>query len=1398
MNNLLQFKYKKKFIEEFFYISGTNLIISTFKDYLIRMIPLKVDAFVTSLYYTISSTNEKLIIVGQKIHPPFCDEKKSKIAPRVEIFNLDNKIMEEKRILEHRPFVHAECYIVDAVIPQNSDICLTLVKNVELNDPETKIFVWEYITLGLKCIYLAEFDIESIICNPNNTYQFIFLNFFHIGIFEYSHSKKKILAKKVLEFDNKEIADATYLKNDSFFSFSNNIQGIIVSFRDSTLYIYDEELELKRSFDLKIMYKELIKKFDNEPAENEELEEKNKILATQKKKMFRFKDNIANLYIISRGNLLFNFMSSTSFYFILEINFDNFDIKIFSIESLKRNLTEKSSVLISLEGKKIYSIIGVDNGKNMISTIPQAAKIAIKKPYKAKKLVNPLKKNKKEGGDYKGNKEEIPKFTLEKKKIFYSCYNLDISYNLLEDTDYILENKKNLYLTPKGIFTNFDFDYLTNSAFGLDINKLIISDNPRLVVSTYFNSNYILFSQQFNLNDSDQKFEDFEGEGNFSKAFSESNDLTQSNFNLNLIYKYLMQAELEYEPLTISMNSYGNCFFVTYEESAYIYAILDNCIKEACKISSSCKTGAFSNTGLYFAFSTMEFTKEDYQIVIVNSRTFEVEYLITNLSGYATKIIWMDSDRIITALIDEKDVYGWKLNERRIIARNKEKVESKKNALGDVVNPNANIILRLVECGEKIVDYCYDYAIDYLMILTDEFRVRIFRPNKDDESWEFDLDCKYLSLLLIRKLDICIFGTSEGSIRICIWPISNFTKKASLDHPHFTEKFIHAGPVIQLVASNDNKFLYSCGADGSIYVSNLITYCNDAEIKMNTFMYFNPKNILSKKVYMKYSDFTNLTEGMYKEKCDVIKKRQTNITSINQEFASEMDKINGENSKASEDKRFSTNNEIEKERKIVKELEDNKELLSKNLKEKRENQIKTFKEEINKMKKIYKTEKSQLQVTSKNLSNLIKDVKSNYAYCLDVISQKGKSTFDKLKQMLDNVLKNLNTKLSTIMKLIESRKEDFEKRIFELENEKEGIIKDEETNKKRQKEINQIKISELTAEIDRISKDNLNYSERIREWEKNLKELRENNGELMESFLFNSLKLKQMNKYLSDNELKISDRESVVKEKRLVNDRLEKLRFVLEYQIKNLIKERQPIEEQIKNFDDLHNDFYRRFNLLYAEQLNMDEFIGNNLNLIENFKEELSQRKQNLYYLKNVFRALDLEIHFIFRTKIEDKNVILNRLIDIYDKYLKEYVEEDNMTSFAIETFKNGQAMEKEIKRQKNKVLKELNNKRKEVSTIQNEKEKIMHKIQWENTQLIEECSSVRLNLEDILKYINDIEKKFIELTKTHMNLSKQPNVENIKSSIKKAKDKILEADINKVKAMKDAEKLSRKFFFFI
>jgi len=1369
---------------------------------------LKSDSIVTSLYYSISSTQERLIIVGEKIQPLNKKNKLFKYAPRVEIINLDNKIMEERRTLDHTYYSNnSNNYIYDAIIPNNSDLCFSLVKSNNVNELETKVFVWEYIPLSLKTIFIFEGHIQSIIPDPKNSSNLIFFNIFFFGLYQYIHSKKKIIQSKFIEPKEMEISDVAYLKYENANS-PNNPTRIIVAYKCKTIHIMDGELNLIKVVPLFNYYTQLVKSdtlnYNNKEDISIEEYDFNQILQ-KKKTVYNISQENKILFIISRGNLLFVFFIDSCFYFILKKQSNVDDYEIHSIEYLKQDTTKKSSFIINNSATKIFAIFGTNqNNLNSKGT---------------NNIYNHTKAKKRTGKigitsthdflENKNDNEVRMKQSFEKKRINYHRYSVNIDYDLKNDYEFSIEIEKSQINTPLGIYVKFDFELLKYSALDIDTKGFAISISPRLII-THFKSNEIIIFQEKDSNQtfknnndncssdiSGTKLEETSKYNNYSLYNSNknleicANDVNGENKPLGLNYEFILSKELENEPVNISISPYGNYFLLAFEESACIYAILDKEIKELFKISSLCRGCSFSNTGRYIAFSTSDFSKDEFNILILDSRTFQIEYIICNLTGHATKILWIDSDRMIIVLLDEKDIFGWRLtSDKKFILQTKDKFEmNQKRKRADAI-----CFLRLIEYGEKIIDFCYDYYVDHLVLIGEENRVKIFSNNCED-SWEFSIDCKYTTVLLVRKLDIIIFGTDLGSIRVCIWPIPNFTKKDVVDSPAFTEKFLHGNQILELYVSNDLKFLYSLSTNGSLYISQLNSFCNDVKITMDSFIYFDPKYNINKRVYSNYSDFIQFTDSIFITKSNMINKLNFDIHGINVEYASEIDKLNGENSKSLEDKKYTINTLIEKERRKVKNLEEEKEILAKQLRETREAQIKIFKEDIKKVKRVYKQEKDSLQNATKSLSNQIKEVKENYTNYLKIIDTKKSTNEGKLKVLLDNVLKNLGNRLLSIKKFIKNKDDLFLRKIGQLEEEKEVILKDEWSLRKRKKERNDYIIMELSSEIKKLNKNNENHKDRIADWEKNLKELRENNADLMESFLFNTLKLKQMNKSLLENESKISDRETIVKDKRLINDRMEKLRFVLEYQIKNLIKEKIPIVDQIKNFEDLHKDFYQRFNVLHAEQLSIEEFINSNLNLIDNFKDELSTKKKSLYILKNILMNIDTEISFIVRDSVVDKNTILKKLENIHSKYLVQYKDEDPMSIYAKEYKIQSKLMINEIKVQKNKVLKDLEEKRKDITEVKNQKDYLMLKIQAENIQLIEECSSIRLNLEDILKYINDIEKKFIELTNTHVFLSKDVVAKAIKANIRKVKDGMNFADIDKTKVAKKSDRLSKLYF---
>ena len=161
----------------------------------------------------------------------------------------------------------------------------------------------------------------------------------------------------------------------------------------------------------------------------------------------------------------------------------------------------------------------------------------------------------------------------------------------------------------------------------------------------------------------------------------------------------------------------------------------------------------------------------------------------------------------------------------------------------------------------------------------------------------------------------------------------------------------------------------------------------------------------------------------------------------------------------------------------------------------------------------------------------------------------------------------------------------------------------------------------------------------------------------------------------------------------------------------------------------------------------------------------------------------------ILKNKLDSKKDIIDQIFQVYQTYLYTFNDTKKAAKYISTEMKlQNQNIEKEIYNQKNNVLKELIDKRAERRRIIIEKEEMMKDIRLDNQLLIQECSNIRENLEDILKNINDIEKKFIELTNNNVLLSDKENqaqVQDIQGRIKMAKNTVLLNDEDKVRVGK-------------
>ena len=343
------------------------------------------------------------------------------------------------------------------------------------------------------------------------------------------------------------------------------------------------------------------------------------------------------------------------------------------------------------------------------------------------------------------------------------------------------------------------------------------------------------------------------------------------------------------------------------------------------------------------------------------------------------------------------------------------------------------------------------------------------------------------------------------------------------------------------------EFLYSCSEDGSIFISSISGIANDVQLKLSNFYYFDNKNVLPKNIYFTQEEIMYINDNIYRGKVDTLNKKKSVIQGIISEFQSKKEKLIQNNINDLEDQRGKLTEILDKQIKEVKEKEKEREIETKKLKEEREHHFKKIKEDLDEMKKKFKAIKEKKQIETTKLINCIKFAREKFEQRQKEIESLRDKTNNNITQNLKNILNILQNKKDEIDRLVEEKTKNFKIDCRNNESEYENQLRKKNAIFKEEQEEFELEKKEVDNEIIKKEKDNKNYDEKIGEWENHLKELKLNNEELMETYIFNTLKLNQMNQLLTENENKISIKEKIVKEKRLINDRLEQLRYVLEY-----------------------------------------------------------------------------------------------------------------------------------------------------------------------------------------------------------------------------------------------------------
>ena len=928
--------------DEYIYASGCNIIIENMTTKVQDIIPLAHKCHVTSLTFVKTSSNERIIFVGEKLFP---DENKM-ISGGFEIFHLENK--NKKLALDLSAYVDYNCYVYDIIAGINNETFVIILKNLNNQTEEVKLFFYNYTSFSLIDIEDIKYNLINISINPANENQYLLYSPNYCGLWNFNSSKYQLLKYHEFYNEDKNIVNAEFIR-------AKDREGIALSFKNEWIEIFlrndedDEQITgVKFNLFLKI---DIFSFFKNKNFENLSLEEpenepdlennpsfldnfvQTEIDKIKSPKLDLNKININSeenypKFIECRKNFVMFFMQKTQIVITFEI-FDDIGepkIKLSNIELLAHKFNENSCLNIDDDLTKM---------------------ILVNSEFDEK-----LKQN----GDIliaSGDKSaENNTFTLNETCIKYFKYKIN---------------------SINGI-PNFEFEnkILENTALGFPCKFLVTSSSPRILLVNNGNENQDLFLYRQKIN---SNLNDYLKQKNFESS-SQSHIIIKHDFyQENCSFEEFYHKKLDDKPLSICFSPQGKSFFISYKDCGYLYIILEREIKEVFKIAMYCRSCTFDETGTFLAFGTSEFDNE-YNINILNLSCYEYEYMITKVPQ-PTKLLFVDGGRALIAQFNDNstNLLGWSLNwEHRLIENytlaQKDKSEKEEK--------NSQIILKISDFSGNIVDFGYDHSLGMCIITSHDKRERVYWAIKDEKHWEFNSDLEYSKLLIIKKYDSIIFGTTEGTLRACIWPIQNMLKDMMIDHPEYIETKVHNARITSICVSEDLEFLYTSAEDGSIFVSSISAVSNDVPLELKNFYYFDLNNVLPKKIFFSSDEIIYITDNIYQNKVDALKKKKSAIQGMISEFQSRKEKINQNNATDLENQRTKLTEMLDQKIKEVKDKENEKEKETKKLKDEREQQFKKLKDDLLDMKKKFKIQKEKKQNETTKLINCIKFAKEKF------------------------------------------------------------------------------------------------------------------------------------------------------------------------------------------------------------------------------------------------------------------------------------------------------------------------------------------------------------------------------------------------------------------------------------
>ena len=883
---------------------------------------------------------------------------------------------------------------------------------------------------------------------------------------------------------------------------------------------------------------------------------------------------------------------------------------------------------------------------------------------------------------------------------------------------------------------------------------------------------------------------------------------------------------------TISCSPSANMIAISFDVKFCLFTLIKNKLVLLSEFEVEDSICAFSSKGDIIAIAGKSQNNDGidlFSIYFVDAISLDTKYVIEDLNYVITSLKWFDTDNFICALTEDNRICGWEVHYDYITCRLSMIVTELAKETGK--QPESYFFNLLIDnhFSKPIKCFEYDAKKDCLIILPlNGDSIEFYTEHGTEFIRKVTFENAPTEIKLLQDKELILVGDSKGKLIILNFAVlknpnlntedryrdkdkDKFRQKRSKTETikliDFHAKFsvnMHRMAVNAIKLFCNKSHILTCSADGSIYNSTVILNLlnkqtkrvykeiyDDFEVDLSVYRPNFDKQIFDLS-HFKAQEIMSIDGEIAKLEKDVSDISEYNLKSLESEkLKYEQDISNIQKGKEIEVRQEkeklasleATNERIKED--IDEEIAENERNHADNLnqmKDKYDKKLKIYVNEIDNLEKqliaLEKTIDTKFNEISRAQEDFYKREKEKYVTMKTQLVNSIETTLNKM--VMDNV--NFDA-------AIENSKEDY-KKLIEITKNK---LEEELANRKKDLKDNEKQFEE----IEKINKEvKMNLDKKLAESDAVITQ----NYEIKQKIIDTIQRTITLTEQVLETEKNLLKIEQKQKDLSVKNKHLEQIRFVLEHRMTSLEKEKAPLEGQCSFLDKQKQNLQGEFGKLDLAIKLQSQRLENKQSqlkacLIQNFEvdEQNSYLRKKMIHVQNEVKAFIEKYKMMSNAPFKDRkytNVALN-LKKMYEKFFKNEIEEELMnyeenlkllqqehekTNISNNNDLNLRDNAEEHKIAKTEMLAKLNT----------QKYNGFFRMQNQNTLLLSECKRLRVNLQEVLMHVMDMEKQFESLTNIKMTKNKHEIIQDIKGYVNKIHHQIKYNFDKKIKILEE------------